>query len=129
MVAHRVDLGSVADPVIAGNPLRLNVVARTNSGQAAGSYGVINLSDVGAIRYALFDLDGDLPVTSPSFVLGLAEGISITNAAAGEFSILVGSHTALWTGRDWHACRIVDIAGLPFDLFDGLVVSTRALTY
>jgi hypothetical protein len=128
MVAHRVDIGSVVDPLQAGNPLRLNVVARTSSGQPAGSYGVTDLTGM-HLDYALFALDGDLPVATPSFTLASGLGITVTSATGGAFSILLSSNTTLWSGRDWHACRVTDIAGQPFDLFDGFVVSTRALNY
>jgi hypothetical protein len=129
MVAHRVDLGSVEDPLIAGNPLRLEVTARTNSGQTTGSYALVNLAGLQAIDYAVFRMVGDLPAATPSFVKSLSAGIAVVVASAGQFSILIGSHTALWTGRDWHSCRIVDSLGQPFGIFDGYVVSTVALEY
>jgi hypothetical protein len=129
VVAHREDLGDVREPRIAGNPLRLDVIARSSSGHV-GSLSVVDLSGATDIRYAIFNMSGDLPVGSPAFVKSVGSGITVTSATGGAFSVFCGSaDTALWRGRDWHAARFYNSLGEPFELFDGYVVSTVALSY
>jgi hypothetical protein len=127
MTKHRIDLGTVALPLMAGDPLRLDVTARTTSGQP-GSLGVAlaDLNGIQGLTYALFNMDGDVPHPTPAFVLQLGQGITVESPAGGLFSVhMTASHTALWTGRDWHAAKVTDVAGQGFSLFDGMVVSTR----
>ena len=129
MVAHRGDIGSVVDPLIAGQPLRLDIIATSNSGHV-GSQSVVDLSGAADIRYALFNYDGDLPQATPAFVKSVGSGVTVTSAEGGAFSVFCGSEdTALWRGRDWHAARFFNPIGQPFELFDGYVVSTVPLGY
>ena len=96
---------------------------------APGQYQPVNLADVQQLTYALFALVGDLPAATPSFTRILGDGVAVTDAGGGLFSIDLNSGTALWTGRDWHVCRMIDGHGYRFEIFDGYVVSTRALDY
>lgn len=131
MVAHRLDLGLhfVDGPLMAGDPLRLDVSAVNASGQV-GSSGLVDFTGAQDLRYAVFAMMGDAPAASPSFVLTLGAGISVNSPTLGNFAILMTrSHTAAWTGRDWHVAKMIDVQGQPFSLFDGLLVSTRALEF
>lgn len=131
MVAHRVNLGKPSEdgPLMAGDPLRLDVEAVQGSHQV-GSTGVVDFTGVQGIRYAVFNMVGDAPVQSPSFVLSLGAGISLTNPTLGTFAIfMTQSHTALWSGRDWHVAKMIDVQGQPFSLFDGIIISTRGLEF
>jgi hypothetical protein len=130
MTAHRFDLGEYKDPVQAGNPVRIDVTVWTNSGHP-DSYSIQNLNGATDLRYALFALQGDLPVASPTLVLTQANsGVVVTNASLGQAAIhLTSSHTSLLTGRDWHVARLINEFGDPYDLFDGFVISTRALDF
>lgn len=131
MVAHRLDLGLHFEdgPLMAGDPLRLDVSAVNASGQV-GSAGVVDFTGAQDVRYAVFHMFGDAPVASPSFVLTLGAGITINSPTLGAFAIsMTRSNTALWSGRDWHSARMIDAQGQPFSLFDGLIVSTRALEF
>lgn len=124
MTAHGQDIGDARDPLVAGNPLRIDSVART------ASLGIVDLTAAQALSYALFPMEGDAPVSTPSLVARLGTGVEVVDPAAGAFSIsLTGSMTSLWSGRDWQVCRLVDSTGQRFDLFDGLIVSTRGLTF
>ena len=128
MVAHRYDVGAVSSPVMAGDPLRIDVTARTNSGQPPGSLAIVDLTSVQRIAYALFNMQGDAVSSPAAFTLTTGSGITVSSAAGGQFSVLMtASHTALWRGRDWHTARMTDVAGQPFVLFDGFITSTRAL--
>lgn len=130
MVAHRVDKGTVSNPLMAGDPLRLDVTATTTSGAVGSATVAVDFSDAQRIAYALFAMVGDAPVASPSFVLEVGSGVTVVNALGGLVAFeMTASQTALWTGRDWHAAKMVDVMGQPFELFDGIVVSTRARTY
>lgn len=114
---RRVNLGSVADPKVQGNPLRLEV--------ALAEFGI-----AGDVSYAVFRMLDDAPVSTPSFVLERGAGITVTSGGGGQFSIsMTASHTALWSGRDWHAASMVDPVTGRVDLFSGLVTSTIALRY
>jgi hypothetical protein len=131
MTKHRVDLGTVAVPLMAGDPLRLDVTARTTSGQP-GSLGsiLVDLNGIQNLTYALFNMQGDSPMSTPAFVLSLGAGIRVESPAGGLFSVqMTASHTALWSGRDWHTAKVTDVAGQGFALFDGMVVSTRDIGF
>lgn len=130
MTAHRIDRGTVDNPLMAGDPLRLDVTARTTSGQVGSATIVADLTGVRRLSYALYEMRGDMPANSPAFVLELGAGITVTSAIDGRFSVaMTASHTALWSGRDWHTAKMVDVDGQPFALFDGFVTSTRNLAF
>ena len=116
-------LGSVADPIIAGNDLDLEIAATTQSGT------VLDLSGASVLRYALFAMQGDLPVNTPTLTLDIAGGVTITAGSLGQAQVaLTNSHTSLLTGRDWHVLRYQGALGY-LDIFQGLVVSTRGLQF
>src|SRR3954468_3291170 len=112
MTTHRVDKGTVAYPLMAGDPLRLDVVARTTSAQVGSLSVPVDLTGVQDIAYALYNMFGDSTAATPAFVLGLGDGITVGSAAGGVFSVeMSGSHTALWQGRDWHTAKMTDPVG------------------
>lgn len=114
---RRVDVGSDHNPRVAGDPLRLEL--------RLPEFGI-----AGAVSYACFPMLGVLPASTPTFVLGVGNGITVTSPTGGCFSVqLPGLCTALWTGRDWHEASMVDVIGQPVALFGGVVVSTRGLAF
>lgn len=131
MTERNVHLGTAREPMQAGNPLRIDVTALIAVGGSSppGSLSPLDLTVNQGISYALFRMIGDLPATSPTFVLDNSSGdIVVSSPEGGRFSIFVSqSMSALWSGLDWHVCRARDYLGQPFDIFDGIVVSTRAL--
>ncbi len=114
MIPLRVDIGSKLSPLMAGDPLRLDVTVP--------GVGI----EPGNVTYALFALIGDCLAPVPSFMLHAGSGITIASGPGGQLTVeMISLYTALWSGRDWHeATTVVD--GRPVTLFGGLVTSTRA---
>jgi hypothetical protein len=125
LTARRVDLGSLRDPIQAGNPLLVLGVARVADGS------ILDLSTAQNLEYAVFRHQGDRAVGPPLFALSYAAGgIKVTSISAGRFEIEIPSSlTAMLTGRDWHVCRYIAFGGRLHDIFDGLIVSTTALSF